>query len=144
MKLNQKGAVPILILVAAIGLVVFSLVTATASFKDGLFASLYPKKSIFASEPIGDSTPPTVSIIKPKNGALVSGTVTVVAIASDNVAVSKVEFYVGSNLVCTDTSSYYTCSRNVPDKKGVSYTITAKAYDISGNYAKSVISVTSK
>ena len=32
------------------------------------------------------------------------------ATAADNVRVSKVEFYVGTALVCTDTTSPYTCS----------------------------------
>src|SRR5438105_4882430 len=41
----------------------------------------------------GDTTAPTTSITAPANGAPVSGTTTVSATASDNVGVTKVEFY---------------------------------------------------
>src|SRR5439155_14642920 len=43
-----------------------------------------------------DLTPPTTSITSPANGATVSSTVTIQASASDNIAVTKVEFYVDS------------------------------------------------
>src|SRR5206468_6392864 len=40
-----------------------------------------------------DTTPPSTSITAPANGATVSGTTSVTASASDNVGVTKVEFY---------------------------------------------------
>src|SRR6266446_7766789 len=42
--------------------------------------------------PPADTTPPTVSITSPANGATISGTVTVTASASDNVGVVGVQF----------------------------------------------------
>lgn len=49
---SQKGFAHILVLIAAIGLVSFLLVSSTGFFKNELFAKLYPKKSSFASGPI--------------------------------------------------------------------------------------------
>jgi hypothetical protein len=46
----------------------------------------------------GDSTSPTISLSSPANNATVSGTVSVTATASDNVGVTKVEFFVNGTL----------------------------------------------
>src|SRR5437879_1292344 len=43
--------------------------------------------------PRPDTTPPTVSITSPASGATVSGTITVTANASDNVAIADVQFF---------------------------------------------------
>src|SRR5439155_5214370 len=51
-----------------------------------------------ANAPPPDTTPPTVSITSPANGATVSGTITVTANAADNVGVAGVHFIVdGAN-----------------------------------------------
>jgi hypothetical protein len=42
---NQKGVVPILFLVAAIGLIGFIVAANSADFKGGIFADLFPKPS---------------------------------------------------------------------------------------------------
>src|SRR5262249_11091006 len=52
-----------------------------------------------------DTTPPTTSITAPASGSTVSAGVTVSATASDNVGVSRVEFYLDGLLQSTDTSS---------------------------------------
>lgn len=93
-----------------------------------------------------DTTAPTVSITSPANNSVVSknSTVTISANASDNVAVSKVEFYVNNTLKCTDISSPYACSWNVPSGKNT-YTLTAKAYDaINNNTTSQNVTVTSR
>src|SRR5436190_17227007 len=54
-----------------------------------------------------DTIPPTTSITSLANGATVSGTISVTASASDNVGVTKVEFYVDGALQTTDTTSPY-------------------------------------
>jgi hypothetical protein len=84
-----------------------------------------------------DTTAPTVSITAPANSATVSGTVSVTASASDNVGVSKVEFYVNSVLQTTDTSSPYTFSWNTTALANGSYTLSAKAYDAANNIGQS-------
>ena len=48
-----------------------------------------------------DTTPPTVALTAPADGATVSGTVQLTASASDTVGVQRVEFYQGSTLIGT-------------------------------------------
>lgn len=152
-SLNQKGVAPVFVLIAGFGLVAFFLLSSSAPFKDKLFAQLFPKPvSQAASEPIPvpDTTPPIVSITNPQNGATVkkNSTVLIAAKASDNVAVSKVEFYIGDSLKCLvltpNSSGQYSCSWNVPKPARRTYSITAKAYDPSGNSAKQIINVTAR
>ena len=90
-----------------------------------------------------DTTPPTVSITQPLDGSIVprNTQVTIQVSASDNVAVSKVEFLVNNSIKCTSTVTPYTCNWKVPGKRGASYTIQAKAYDTSNNTNSSTITV---
>lgn len=95
----------------------------------------------------GDTIAPTTSITSPANGANVTrnSQVTITANASDNTGVTKVEFYVGNTLTCTDTSAPYSCAWRVPGTKNVTYNLVAKAYDAAGNVGtSSPIRVTSK
>jgi hypothetical protein len=85
----------------------------------------------------GDTTPPTVSITSPTNGATVSGTVSVTATASDNVGVTKVEFYLDGALQSTDTTSPYAWSWDTTTASNASHTLTAKAYDAALNVGTS-------
>jgi hypothetical protein len=70
--------------------------------------------------------------------------VTVRVAASDNIGVKKVEFYINSILVSTDTSSPYQYTWHVPNTRNVVYTIVAKAYDAAGNVGSDTILVTSR
>jgi hypothetical protein len=83
---------------------------------------------------MADTTAPSVAIDSPKTGATVkrNTTVPVNATASDNVAVSEVEFYAGATLLGTDTAAPYTAAWKTGTRKGFQ-TITAKAYDPAGN-----------
>ncbi|MDA8414518.1 MAG: Ig-like domain-containing protein, partial [Desulfobacteraceae bacterium] len=80
---------------------------------------------------------PTVAITSPTNNATVSGTVSVTASGSDNVGVTKVEFYVNGVLKTTDTSTPYVYSWNTSALASGTYTLTAKAYDAAGNIGQS-------
>ncbi len=84
-----------------------------------------------------DSVAPSVSLSAPANGASVSGTVQVTASASDNVGVSKVEFFIDSALVGTDTASPYTYTWNSATATNGSHVLVARAYDAAGNSASS-------
>ncbi|MGH8511101.1 MAG: Ig-like domain-containing protein, partial [Gammaproteobacteria bacterium] len=77
-----------------------------------------------------DSTPPTVSITAPANGATVSGTaVTVSANASDNVSVAGVQFKLdGVDLGAEDTTSPYSLTWNTTATNGT-HTLSAVARD---------------
>jgi hypothetical protein len=85
----------------------------------------------------GDTTAPTTSITAPTSGAIVSGTTTVSASASDNVGVTKVEFYLDGVLQSTDTTSPYSWSWNTTTASNASHTLTTKAYDAAGNIGTS-------
>lgn len=90
-----------------------------------------------------DTTPPTTSITSPASGATVSGTVSVTASASDNVGVTKVEFYLDSVLQSTSTISPYAWSWNTTTAANGSHSLTSKAYDAAANVGTSaVVSVT--
>ncbi len=80
-----------------------------------------------------DATPPTTSLTAPAAGATLSNTVTVSANASDNVGVTKVEFYAGTTLIGTDTTAPYSLSWNTATVANGSYALTSKAYDAAGN-----------
>jgi hypothetical protein len=91
----------------------------------------------------GDVTAPTVSITAPTNGATVVGTISINATASDNVGVTKVEFYVDGALKSTDTTSPYSYSWDSSSVANGSHSLTAKAYDAANNIGtSSAISVT--
>lgn len=85
---------------------------------------------------VPDSTPPVVSITSPSAGAAVTGTVALIASATDNVSVSGVQFYVdGAPVGAEDTSAPYSTSWAAV---GIgTRTIAAVARDLSGNVATS-------
>ena len=92
---------------------------------------------------IAELTPPTVSISSPANNATASGTVSVTANATDNVGVTRVEFYVNGVLQATDTATPYLYSWNSSALAAGAYTLSAKAYDAAGNVGTSAnVSVT--
>jgi hypothetical protein len=94
--------------------------------------------------PPTDTTPPTVSITAPANGATVSSTISVSGTASDNVGVVGVQFKLdGQNLGAEDTSAPYSISWNTSLVSNGAHTLTATARDAAGNTATSAsISVT--
>src|SRR3990167_6584437 len=48
---DQGGALPILILLAAVGIIGFLLISNTFNFRDNLFSQLFPKPSSYAAKP---------------------------------------------------------------------------------------------
>lgn len=86
---------------------------------------------------VAEAVPPTVSITSPASGATASGTVSLTASATDNVGVTKVEFYVNSSLVTTETATPYVYSWNTSSLAAGTYTLMAKAYDAAGNVGQS-------
>ena len=81
----------------------------------------------------GDTTPPTVSASE--SGS--SGTITFNAMASDNVGVSKVEFYVDGALKATDTTSPYAATLDSTTLANGTHSLVAKAYDAANNVGTS-------
>src|SRR5439155_2865271 len=65
-------------------------------------------------------------------------TITLAGNASDNVGVTKVEFYCdGSVIVGTDTSAPYSVPCNTTTMANGSHSFYCKAYDAAGNYTTS-------
>ncbi len=73
--------------------------------------------------------PPSVSIISPSNGDIVSGTVIIEASASDDYEVTKVEFFIDDELKYTDISSPYTYSWDTQTYSNEAHKVKAIAYD---------------
>jgi subtilisin family serine protease len=82
---------------------------------------------------IVDNTAPTVAFSAPAQSALLRGTVQVTATASDNQAISRVEFYEGTTLLGTATTAPYAVSWDSTASPSGSLTLRAKAYDLAGN-----------
>ena len=81
-----------------------------------------------------DNSLPNVSVTAPAAGALVSGTMSVTATASDNVGVQSVQFRVdGNNVGSADTSSPYSLSLDTNTLTNGTHTLSAVARDAAGN-----------
>ncbi|HSX31874.1 MAG TPA: Ig-like domain-containing protein, partial [Candidatus Saccharimonadales bacterium] len=80
-----------------------------------------------------DTSPPAVRITAPAAEASVSGNVNITATATDTVGVSKVELYINSSLLGTDTSSPYAFTWDSTKVPNGTQVLTAKAYDAAGN-----------
>ena len=88
--------------------------------------------------PLGDSTPPTVSMTAPADGATVSGNVTVSANATDNIGLAGVQFLLdGAALGSEDTVAPYSISWDSSAVSNGSHTIAARARDAAGNQTTS-------
>lgn len=80
-----------------------------------------------------DTTSPSVTLTSPAANARLTGVATLGATASDNVAVSRVEFYLDGTLKGTATSAPYAVGLDTSTLNRGSYTVTAKAFDAAGN-----------
>ncbi|WP_293758250.1 S8 family serine peptidase [Vallitalea sp.] len=93
--------------------------------------------ALFASanfgNPVVDNVAPTCNITSPANGDDVSGTININADAWDNIAVSKVEFYVDNNKIGEDTTSPYSYEWDTTTVSNASHTLKVKAIDSSNN-----------
>jgi hypothetical protein len=94
-----------------------------------------------------DVTAPSVSITSPADGATVTrkSTVTLRADASDDVGVTRVEFYVDGRLECSASAIPYTCAWSVPPANRRTSTLYAVAFDAAENAGRSpLVTVTSE
>ena len=118
--------------------------TAVARDAAGNTRTSAPVSVTVSNGPPPDTTPPTVSITSPANGATVSGTINVTASASDNVGVAGVQFQLdGVNAGAPDTSAPYAIAWNTTGASDGTHTITAIAQDTAGNTrTSSLVTVT--
>jgi hypothetical protein len=84
-----------------------------------------------------DTTPPTTSLDAPAEGATVSSIIAVLASASDDTAVTRIEFYVDASLIATATALPYSAAWDTGRFVNGTHTLTSKAYDAAGNAAVS-------
>lgn len=83
--------------------------------------------------PTPDSTPPVVELVAPGNNTQLSGnTVTARATAADLGGINRVEFYIGTVRVATDTTSPYQTDLDFTSYAPGSYGVSAVAYDNAG------------
>jgi hypothetical protein len=88
--------------------------------------------------------PPTVSITSPLNNAIVNGITLIQANASDDIGISKVEFYIDGFLKATDTSSPYSYNwdTDTTEYPNAVHFLKAIAYDTKNQSAQHEITVT--
>jgi hypothetical protein len=86
-----------------------------------------------------DAAVPSVSITSPASGTTFSTatTVNVAATASDDVGVTKVEFYRDGVLRSSDASEPYTWAPSITAASNGTYNLTARAFDAAGNVTTS-------
>jgi chitodextrinase len=88
--------------------------------------------------PAADTMPPSVTLTAPADKAMVTGTTTLTATASDASSIAGVQFMLdGSPLGAEDTSSPYSLSWNSTTVANGSHTLAARAQDGAGNSATS-------
>ena len=85
---------------------------------------------------VKDTTPPTISITSPVAGETVTGKVSVLVDASDNVGVTKVMLYVDGRLKAQVTASPFTIRWYANTG---SHTLQTRAFDAAGNSSFSAI-----
>ena len=95
----------------------------------------------FGDAPPPDVTAPSVSITSPTDGAWLARKQRIDAQATDDVRVSRVEFYANGALLATDTSSPYSVTWNTRRANKGANLIEAVAYDSSGNSASARVTV---
>jgi alpha-glucosidase (family GH31 glycosyl hydrolase) len=86
------------------------------------------------ADPVFESVPPTVAITAPLDGSTVAGSIPISGTASDNVAVTKVEYNIdnGTWLPVSGTTSWSATLNTAGVPNGL-HTISARATDTSGN-----------
>lgn len=113
-------------------------VAVRAKDASGLFAALSNQPTSVPK----DGQAPSVSVSAPANNAIFKGSQTFSATASDNVGVTKVEFYVDNNLLVTDTVSPYQTTLDSTTLTDGTHTLKVVAYDAFNNSTLAAITVT--
>jgi hypothetical protein len=95
-----------------------------------------------SAAPVTDGTPPTVALTAPAAGATVSGSVTVSATASDNVAIAGVQFLLDGqplgNEVTQSQQQLYSTSWATSGAANGTHQLAARARDTAGNITTTV------
>jgi subtilisin family serine protease len=87
-----------------------------------------------------DTTPPVITITSPTDGAIVSGTVSLSAFATDDQQMATLKIFADGVLQCSGTSSA-TCGWNTRKLDVGTHQVSVEASDASGNTASAGVSV---
>jgi poly(hydroxyalkanoate) depolymerase family esterase len=85
----------------------------------------------------GDTVAPAVSLTSPANGATVTGALAVTATATDNVGVTRVDFFVDGALKGSDTTAPYAVTIDTTALSNAAHAIVARAFDAANNVGSS-------
>lgn len=88
-----------------------------------------------------DTTPPKVTILFPKDNSTVSGKITIQVQATDNIGVTRVEFFIDNTKIGELTKAPFNLSWDTTKVSNGKHTILVKAYDKAGNSASARITV---
>jgi hypothetical protein len=97
------------------------------------YAALVPGQH---GSPPPDASAPTVSLLSPMKGSLLSGMVPVDVAANDDVAVGRVELFVDNRWYATVTTPPYSFVIDAASFSAGSHKLRAYAYDTSNNVAR--------
>jgi hypothetical protein len=95
-------------------------------------------------EIVTDVTPPIVQILSPADGSAIKKgrTIRVVATATDDVGVTRVDFAADGVVMCSVVeTTAMTCAWSVPRNGTTRFTVTVTAWDAAGNTATQQISI---
>jgi thermitase len=116
--------------------------TLTARAYDGAGNVGTSSIGVSVANPVPDTAPPAVGFTSPGNGSTVAGSVTVTAVASDDVGVTFLEFLVDGSLVATTGGSSGSFIWDTTTAADGPHSLTARAYDAAGNVGSNTIAVT--
>jgi len=91
----------------------------------------------YSSQPVVDTTAPTVGTVQPPPGTSVNRTVTLTVTASDNVSVTEVRFFVDGNLLGTDNTPPFSMDWDTTAETDGDHVLRAEAEDAAGNVGQS-------
>jgi hypothetical protein len=90
-----------------------------------------------------DAGAPVIASVSPTSGSVLTGrTATLSASVSDDVGVTKVEFWGNGKLLASDTSAPYSTSWNLRKQPKGTATIVVRAFDAAGNVSQATSTVT--
>jgi subtilisin family serine protease len=99
------------------------------------------KSVLAAGSAVADTTPPSVSISSPGNGATVSSSVSIQGSATDNTGITSIQFYVDGQVIATAAASPFSFAWNTGNYANGSHTVQVTASDATGNIGSSSISL---
>ena len=113
--------------------------TITAKAVDGSGGVSNPASTVTVKV---DNLQPVPVITSPSNAQGINGSFNLTATATDNNAVTTVEFIVDTNAPVADTTSPYSTNLNTTTLTNAVHQLTVKAYDAAGNIGTQIISFT--